>query len=72
MAPEKLIYTVTEAAQMSGLSARSLWSALASGKLQAVRSTGRTLIPRGSLLRYLEIDGIGNPLTEFSTNVPTQ
>jgi excisionase family DNA binding protein len=61
MSLEKITYTVTEAAQASGLSNRKIWADIAAGRLQATRGTGRTLIPRGSLLRYLEVDSNGNP-----------
>ena len=60
--PEKLTFSVTEAAAASGLSIRKIWFELAAGRLEAVRSTGRTLVPRGSLWKYLGLDETGNPL----------
>lgn len=64
---QKLTFTVQEAAQVSGLSARKLWGDIATGRLQAVRGTGRTLVPRASLLGYLEIDELGNPALSAAT-----
>jgi hypothetical protein len=65
---EQFAFTVPQAAQLAGLSVRKLWADIARGKLQAVRGTGRTLIARGALLKYLEMDADGNPLPTAGTS----
>jgi hypothetical protein len=61
---DQLTYSISGASDVSGISRRKFWAAIAAGDVEVVRIGGRTLIPRGSLLRYLKIDADGNPLQE--------
>ena len=49
-----LTHTVTQAMQASGLSRTTLYNLMASGKLDARKVGGRTLIMADSLRRFLE------------------
>lgn len=52
--PDKLAYSVHEAAATLGLSASSIWKWISLGQLRAVRVGGRTLIPADELERILK------------------
>jgi excisionase family DNA binding protein len=52
----KLAYSMAEAGQAIGRSRSTIYELVHQGKLRAVRSGGRTLIPRASLEAY--VDGL--------------
>jgi excisionase family DNA binding protein len=47
--PEKLAYSIREAAQVSSLGRTTLYAHIAAKRLRAVRIGGRTVIPADSL-----------------------
>ena len=49
--------TVTEAAQMLGISRSSAYDAARSGSLPTIKMGGRVLVPTASLLRLLGVPG---------------
>lgn len=55
-APVRLAYTVTEAAEILGLSERSMWRLVARGEIAAVDTPGtrRRLIPAAELQRLID------------------
>ncbi len=55
--PPKLAYSIREAVTATSLSKTTLYSAIASRKLRAVRVGGRTVIPAESLLAFLNGEG---------------
>jgi excisionase family DNA binding protein len=50
----KLAYSMAEAGQAIGRSRSTIYDLVHQGKVRAVRSGGRTLIPRASLEAYVE------------------
>jgi excisionase family DNA binding protein len=50
----KLAYSMAEAGQAIGRSRSTIYELVHQGKLRAVRSGGRTLIPRASLEAYVD------------------
>ena len=48
-----ITYTVADAAKASGLGRTSLYCLIGAGKLRAIKSGARTLIPAESLRSYL-------------------
>lgn len=53
----KLAYTYAEAAELLGVSARTVWSMVAAGTLRAVRIGRAVRIPATELARYLAQSG---------------
>ncbi|WP_373054504.1 helix-turn-helix domain-containing protein [Thioalkalivibrio sp.] len=52
--PDALAYGVDEAAHVLGISRRSLYELIASGRLKSTKLCGRRIVPRASLERLLE------------------
>ena len=50
---DKLAYNAREAAAAMGVSERSIWAAIADGRLETRKAFGRTLIPTASLIALL-------------------
>jgi hypothetical protein len=50
---DKLAYNAREAAAAMGVSERSIWAAIADGRLETRKAFGRTLIPTASLMALL-------------------
>lgn len=48
-APDKLAYSIKEACATSSLGRTSIYAAISTGRLKAIRVGGRTLIPAESL-----------------------
>jgi excisionase family DNA binding protein len=53
--PDKLLFDRTEFAALTGLSLRTVATLIADGTLRVKHVGRRTLIPRGELLRFCEI-----------------
>lgn len=53
LTPDKLMYTVKEAAAAIGVGRTTLYKALSSGTLSAVKLGNRTLIPADGLRRWI-------------------
>lgn len=53
----KLAYSIREASAASSLSRTTIYNHIASGRLQAVRIGGRTVIPADSLLALIRGEG---------------
>ena len=51
--PDKLTYTIKEAAAALGVGRTTLWRAVADGKLPAVKFGSRTLIPADGLRQWI-------------------
>lgn len=51
--PDKLTYTLKEAAAALGVGRTTLWRAVSEGKLRAIKLGSRTLIPADALRRWL-------------------
>jgi len=51
--PEKLAYTMKEAADVLGVGKSTLYKALAAGKLSAIKLGSRTLIPADALRQWV-------------------
>jgi excisionase family DNA binding protein len=54
--PERLGYSIKEAAQATGLSTRTVYRLLEAGTLESVRIGGRVIIKAASLRKLLEAD----------------
>lgn len=51
--PERIAYTIDQAAEAVGLARNTIRDAVSRGELRAVKRCGRWLIKRDSLLRWL-------------------
>ena len=51
--PERIAYTIEQAAEAVGLARNTIRDAVSRGELRAVKRCGRWLIKRDSLLRWL-------------------
>jgi hypothetical protein len=58
---DKLAYNAREAAAAMGVSERSIWAAIADGKLETRKAFGRTLIPTASLMALLGVGEMQQP-----------
>jgi excisionase family DNA binding protein len=54
-ASEKLTYSIRETAQVLGLSRNSVYQGCLKGEIPSVRIGKRILVPKGALLRILEM-----------------
>ncbi|QIL01355.1 helix-turn-helix domain-containing protein [Sphingomonas sinipercae] len=54
--PERIAYSIKEAAAVSGLGRTTIYSLIAQGELRRTKIGQRTLIPRAELERILQVD----------------
>ena len=52
--PDKLAYGIAEAVRVAGIGRTTIYAAMASGQLSAVKMGSRTLIPASELRRFIE------------------
>ena len=52
--PQKIAYSIREACEASSLGRTTLYAHIATGRLQATRIGGRTVIPADSLLALIQ------------------
>jgi len=55
--PERLCYSINQAARVSSLGRSSIYRAITAGRLAVVKVGGRTLVPAASLHRLLSGEG---------------
>jgi excisionase family DNA binding protein len=61
--PEKVSYSIAEAVRAAGIGRSTLYEAMATGRLKAVKLGSRTLIPAVELRRFIDALPPARPVT---------